>query len=299
MNILLTGATGYIGGSVLRAAAARGLTVTRLVRPGRPAGPGTITADLADLPALRAAAARADAVIHAAASDDPAFAPVNAAAIGALLDGLGRRGAFAMQGGSMVFGDTGPEPVMPDAFAPPPPLAGRATLDQGVLDRADGVATSIVYGSLIYGHGGGAIPSVMAAAASRLGHVAVPGTGAQVWSVAHVDDVGALMVDAALAGASGPLFPAAAHLSMSDIAGGLAHAMGIAAEPADPEAATQAYGFFGAALALNQSFRADTARATGWQPAHPTPAPSELFEAIIMWSSGSGQARASRGLGRP
>ena len=67
MKVLVTGASGTLGGATARALAARGDRVTVLQR--RPAGLGLseVLADVADADAVRAAAAGQDAVIHLAA----------------------------------------------------------------------------------------------------------------------------------------------------------------------------------------------------------------------------------------
>jgi nucleoside-diphosphate-sugar epimerase len=67
VRVLVTGASGTLGAATARALAARGDQVTVLQR--RPAGLGLpeVLADVADAPAVRAAAADQDAVIHLAA----------------------------------------------------------------------------------------------------------------------------------------------------------------------------------------------------------------------------------------
>lgn len=281
MRILITGSTGYIGSAALHAAQARHHDIVRLMRPGSGGashGEKIIQADLGDVDRLRDAALEADAIIHAAASDDPSFAPVNAAAIEALLDGLDGRGTFATQGGSIVFGDTGPDPLQPAELAPPPPLAARADMDRSILSRA---GTVIVYGSLIYGRGGGAIPTTLVKAAEQLGHVAVPGDGTAVWSIAHVDDVGRLLVDAVANRSTGALFPVAQRHTISELLNALAARLGMPVASVDVETAKDAYGAFGPALTMNQSFDATSAHATGWKPAHPDELLVDLFKGLV------------------
>jgi farnesol dehydrogenase len=71
MRVLITGATGYLGGRVARALAAGGHDVRVLCRPGReaavPPGCTPATGDLLDGAALRAALAGCDALVHMAA----------------------------------------------------------------------------------------------------------------------------------------------------------------------------------------------------------------------------------------
>src|SRR6266542_4133310 len=74
MRVLLTGATGFLGSHIAHALVAAGHEVVALVRPGSEKTPNTqlptpnrIAGDILDLPSLRRAAARCEAVVHAAA----------------------------------------------------------------------------------------------------------------------------------------------------------------------------------------------------------------------------------------
>src|SRR5215207_1653205 len=73
MELLITGATGYLGGHVARAALAQGHTVRALVRPGSDhawlaaLGVDCREGDLQDEPSLLAAARGADGLVHCAA----------------------------------------------------------------------------------------------------------------------------------------------------------------------------------------------------------------------------------------
>ncbi len=86
MNVLVTGAGGFVGGHVVAALAAAGHDVRALVRPGRPAPPaseriGVVRGDVTSANDADAAAAGCDAVVHVAglikAHDEAGFARVN------------------------------------------------------------------------------------------------------------------------------------------------------------------------------------------------------------------------------
>src|SRR5260370_42539583 len=105
MKILLTGATGYIGGTVATRLLGAGHEVTGLVRSEEGAverrrhGVAPLLGALADRAVLADAAGRADAVINAANSDDRDIIE----AVLPVLHGSGK--AFIQTSGSSIVGD--------------------------------------------------------------------------------------------------------------------------------------------------------------------------------------------------
>ena len=67
MKVLVTGATGFIGGNLARELCARGYEVRALVRPGS-SGVERVEGDILDRDSLRRAAAGCRAVFHCAAA---------------------------------------------------------------------------------------------------------------------------------------------------------------------------------------------------------------------------------------
>ncbi|MFD7663615.1 condensation domain-containing protein [Streptomyces sp. NPDC059788] len=131
-TVLVTGATGGVGAFVLRELAARGRPVRALVRPESAhllASDGIEVAegDLGDPDSLRAAAADADAVIHAACTFTSP--EVDLAAMRAALDGW-RRGAFVFVSSVDAYGQP-PATDVTEETAPAGPFTayGRAKLD--------------------------------------------------------------------------------------------------------------------------------------------------------------------------
>jgi uncharacterized protein YbjT (DUF2867 family) len=114
MKIFLTGATGYLGGSIARELTAAGHNVTGLARSAtsarmlQAARVVPHSGSLADAGSLAAGAQSADAVIHTAL-DDAAKAPqVDIEAVCSLLRALAGTGkAFVYTSGLTVLGDTG------------------------------------------------------------------------------------------------------------------------------------------------------------------------------------------------
>ncbi|MFI0262351.1 condensation domain-containing protein [Streptomyces sp. NPDC017056] len=131
-TVLVTGATGGVGAFVLRELAARGRPVRALVRPESAhllAADGIEVAegDLGDPDSLRAAAAGADAVIHAACTFTSP--EVDLAAMRAVLDGW-RQGSFVFVSSVDAYG----QPPVTDVTEETPPAGpftayGRAKLD--------------------------------------------------------------------------------------------------------------------------------------------------------------------------
>ncbi|WP_030018712.1 condensation domain-containing protein [Streptomyces monomycini] len=158
-TVLVTGATGGVGAFVLRELAARGRPVRALVRPESAHllaadGIELCEGDLGDPDSLRAAAAGADAVIHAACTFTSP--EVDLAAMRAALDGW-RRGTFVFVSSVDAYGQP-PVTEVTKETAPAGPFTayGRAKLDcermlleaagSGGRGAADVVRVPIVWG---------------------------------------------------------------------------------------------------------------------------------------------------------
>ncbi len=289
MRVLITGSTGFIGSAAHRALVAAGHTPILVKRPSSDIGKNDVAADLTNLDGLRKAAASVDAVIHAAASDNPDFWPISQAAALAMIAGLPDGGRFVAHGGSIVFGPTTSEPANPTTLNAPPPLAARAALDQAILNAGSArVRTHVVFGSLVYGGPGAVIPQAMMGAARANGAVLYVGDGSQIWSTVHVDDFGGLLVAAITQSdaPSGRIFAADGSISMSEFADEIGTALDLPARAASDEEAAQSYGMFAAAFGMNQHFSGDVARNQfGWQPAADAKALSAAITALAQGTS--------------
>ncbi|MFY0310471.1 NAD-dependent epimerase/dehydratase family protein [Leisingera sp. D0M16] len=271
MRIAVTGHSGFIGAAAISHAERRGHQLVRVLRPGaRKITPADRHADLADTASLFEIASSVDAVLHCAASEDPAARNLSKDALHALLNGLPPGGRFVMQGGSAVFGDTGPEPVKEPEFRPPPALASRAWLEQQVLQaKRHDVRSHIVYGSLIYGGARAAIPEAMIRAALNTGAAVYFGDGDQVWSTAHVDDFGRLLVDALECDThrSCKLFAAGHAILIRQVSAILSCVLGVPSRPVANSQEADAFGTFSELLQINQHFCSESERARfGWRP---------------------------------
>lgn len=122
MRVLVTGATGYLGGHVAARLASAGHHVLALARPGRegsvPAGCRPIAGDVLDPAAVDRALDGCDALVHMAAlvkmwvKDPREFDRVNVEGLAAVLRAAERRGVRRILYTSTVgaLGPTGPEP---------------------------------------------------------------------------------------------------------------------------------------------------------------------------------------------
>jgi nucleoside-diphosphate-sugar epimerase len=201
MRVFLTGASGYIGGSLAAALRGAGHRIVGLYRSlqkaqqaqalGIEAASGTL-----DDGALLARLARdADAVIHAADAD-------HRAAVESILAALAGSGKpFIHTSGSSIVGDQAwgePGAMIYDdetPFTPGPGRAARVAVNQRVLAAArDGVRAAVVSPSLIYGPGRGAhresiqVPRLVALA-RKSGVARHVGRGENLWSNVHIDDL--------------------------------------------------------------------------------------------------------------
>ena len=284
MNILITGASGYIGGSLAQRLRDDGHHVSGLVRDPHKAaelharGITPVLGTLDDAPTLTAAAQQADAVINAASSD-------HRGALETLLAALAGTGKTLLHtSGSSFVGDKAYGEYSPAVYdednlpAPEPEKVARVAIDQLVLDAAPaGVRSAVICPSLIYGRGHGLhVESVqlppLIKQARESGVARHLGRGLNVWSHVHVDDVVDLYLLALERAPAGSFFFAEhGEASFREIAQAISRGLGLGgqAESWPMEAAIAACGYEVAvfALASNSRVRGVKARALlGWRP---------------------------------
>ncbi|TDK57407.1 NAD-dependent epimerase/dehydratase family protein [Pseudomonas moraviensis] len=204
MNVFVTGAAGFIGGSIATGLVQAGHNVTGLVRSAEQAdelkalGMNAVIGTLDDSQLLAQQARAADAVINAASSD-------HRGAVQALLDALrGSNKVFLHTSGSSIVGDASGGKSSDDIYyednLPEPTVdkADRVAIDNLVLAAAkDGVNSAVICNTLIYGHSLGVnrdsvqLPRLLKQA-RKSGVVRHVGTGQNIWSNVHIEDVVAL-----------------------------------------------------------------------------------------------------------
>lgn len=286
MNVFITGAAGYIGGSVAARLLQEGHKVRGLVRTQEQAervrtlGIDPVVGTLEDTGLLAHEAGQADAVVNAASSD-------NRPPVEAMLDALAGSGKpFIHTSGSSVIGDDARGEWKSDkVFAEDTPVdvvpekAARASLDKLILDAAQrGVRSVILCNTMIYGTGLGASPDSvqippLVAQAQKSGIARYVGKGVNVWSNVHIADVVELYLLALKKAPAGSFyFVENGEASYADIVVAIARRLKLGAPQSWPvEEAIKEWGFGHAVYSFGSNSRVTAAKARrelGWQPKH-------------------------------
>jgi nucleoside-diphosphate-sugar epimerase len=286
VQIFITGASGYIGGSVAEKLIARGHEVTGLTRDTDKAavlaasGIEPVIGTLDDPDILIREARKADAVVSAADADHRASVE---AMVGAV-EGSGKV-LIHTSGSSLVGDDVRGDQASESIYDEDTPFVvedrkrARHEINSMVLEsKARGVRSVVICPSLVYGVGTGINPRsiqvpFLVDQARASGVVRVVGKGLNRWSTVHIDDLVdlySLAVDTASPGSV--YFAETGEASFADIGAAIAERLGLGAveswdadEAANQWGPGRAYYTYGS----NSRVRAKRARQElGWKPTH-------------------------------
>jgi nucleoside-diphosphate-sugar epimerase len=283
MKIFITGAAGFIGGSIATALVKQGHQVTGLVRNAEQEaemlslGITPITGTLDDSGLLCEQARQADAVINAASSD-------HRGAVEALIAGLqGSNKVFLHTSGSSIVGDAsggkGSDVIYYEGQLPEPTVdkAARVAIDNLVLDAAKrGVRSAVICNTLIYGHSLGVkrdsvqLPRLLKQA-QKNGVVRHVGSGQNIWSNVHIEDVVALYSLALAKNPAGTFyFVESGEAAFADMSNAIAKALNLGPAqdwPLKDAEAEWGYEMANYGLGSNSRVRGKNARELlGWVP---------------------------------
>jgi nucleoside-diphosphate-sugar epimerase len=284
MKIFITGASGYIGGSVAAALVAAGHSVKGLVRsPERANAVRALSIEpvigtLSDASVLAQSAREADAVINAANSDDRG-------AVEAMLPALAGSGNSSFTRAGRASSATWPLASAGDAIyeddTPIRPLPGkvaRVAIDRLVLDSArNGVRAVVVCPTMIYGRGHGLhqesvqVPRLISLA-KKHGAGRHVGRGENIWSNVHIDDLVPLYVLAFEKAPAGAFYYAEnGENSYRELAEAISRMLGFGGrtQPMPIDEAVAEFGEVGAQFSYGSNSRVRAVRARrelGWAP---------------------------------
>ncbi|MEO9899598.1 NAD-dependent epimerase/dehydratase family protein [Nisaea sp.] len=288
MNIFLTGASGYIGGSVAVHFLENGFSVRGLVRTEEKAslvrarGVEPVIGSLDDGALLKREAIAADAVVNTASAD-------HRPAVEAFLEALSGSGkTFLHTSGSSIVGqrDQGRyrdvEFDEDTPFEPSPARMARVALNRDILASTEnGICPVIIAPSLIYGAGLGVNPDSMQVPwlidlARCTGGARHIGPGTNVWSNVHIQDLVGLYFMALNHAPAGAFYYAEnGESTMRDVCGAISEMLDFGGEtvemPVSEAAEHWGDGPANDTMGSNSRVRAVRARnELGWAPSAPS-----------------------------
>jgi nucleoside-diphosphate-sugar epimerase len=293
MKVFVTGATGYIGGSVAEGLVASGHEVVGLVRPTESAkasllkgrGIEPVLGHLDDSETLTNTALAADAVVHAANADHPG-------AVVTLLAALERSGKTLIHTtGSAIVADSAAGEYASsvifteDSNFEPVPLRRARVMTNRLVRQAGidkGIRSIVICPSMIYGMGRGLQPESdqipkLTALSKQSGAGVYFGKGLNCYSNVHIDDLVALYLLALERAPGGSFFFAEnGSASFREIAEMISRFLGFGGKTASVsiDELVRKYGDAGRyGMTSNSLVSAANARRLGWSPKAPS-----LFE---------------------
>lgn len=282
MNVLVIGAGGYLGSSIVERFLTGNHEVRGLVRNAAAAqrlrnlGATPINGDLTALDSLLPEILEADTVIYAA----QLILEPEKETVSTILDALEGSGkTFIFTSGTGVLSQRTDGEWSEDTFAedddfiPSKYIGARRDTEDLVRLAADrGIRTMVVRPSMIWGRGGCPMIDGLYRSATATGSVCYIGRGLNLYSNVHVDDVAELFYLAVEKGTAGALYHAVSgETNFRTIADAVARALGAPTRSVNLGEAITFWDKFTALIAFSVCSRSRAVRSRselGWRP-HP------------------------------
>jgi nucleoside-diphosphate-sugar epimerase len=282
MRVFITGATGFIGISVVRELIAGGHEVLGMARSEAgaqsllAAGADVHRGSLEDLGSLKSGAAASDAVIHLAFVDDYSKFQENCEidkraieALGSVLAGSDRPLIVA----TGIGGLTAPGQVATEDHVVPPDFPFPRVSEQTALALVrSGVRASIMRLPQVHNTVKQGLVTYAIAVAREKGVSAYVGEGRNRWPAAHVSDVAGLYRLALEKNEPGAKYHAVAEegVRMRDIAEVIGRGLKVPVKSISPEEVAAHFGWLGMFASLDLPASSEkTRKKLGWNPTGP------------------------------
>jgi len=284
MRVLVTGASGFIGGPTCAALAERGHDVIALVRrPGsEPAGTRAVAGDLTDEASLIRAFREAapEAVVHLAAENgaqrsESKLRAANVAGLEHLIAACRAcdtppRVVFVS---TVVTGDAHGALLTEDTALPVQTAYGRSKQEGERMLAESGLDVIVVRPCHVYGAGGWFAEEIVGRL-KQPGRFAVVGRGDNAWDMVHVEDLAAALALAAESGRAGETYHCADDVptTYAEAAGRAATALGVGSPRHIPALVARLAAGSGPIITVTRSARTSNAKLKadlGWAPQFP------------------------------
>jgi nucleoside-diphosphate-sugar epimerase len=287
MRVFVTGASGWIGSAIVPELQAAGHQVVGLARSDAAAaaldaaGVEVVRGTLDDLDTLRAGAADADGVVHAAFKHDLAFSgdfPAAIAADRAAIEALGAElagsdrplviasGTGALAPGQVVTEDTTPGPSEHAA-------AGRMQNERLLLSLPGVRTVSLRLPPTVHGAGDQGFIAHVVASAREHGASSYIGDGTNRWAAVHRSDAARVFRLALEQAPAATVLHAVGEegVALRAVAEAIGRGLDLPVSSLDPADAQARFGFLGGFLSSDlPASSARTQALLGWRPSGPT-----------------------------